>query len=174
MRRGFLPTLFAGISTAALLAACGSSGSGSPVTGTGTNSTPAVASPSTDTSTSPSDRSAPGTITVSIGSAQFPATLADTATARAFAERLPLTLDMADVNGNEKAFELADALPADATIPGTVRRGDLMLYGSDTVVLFYESFDASYAYTRIGRLDAPDSLAGVLGAGDVTVSFAQQ
>ncbi len=33
-------------------------------------------------------------------------------------------------------------------------------------------FDTSYAYSRIGRLDAPHGLADVLGAGDVTVTFA--
>ena len=48
-----------------------------------------------------------------------------------------------------------------------------MLYGSSTIVLFYESFDTSYAYSRIGRLDAPDRLAEMLGAGDVTVTFAK-
>lgn len=189
MRRTRLSILFAGISTAAVLAACGSSGSGSPTPSPGTDSSAAVSSPLTDPTTSPSDPSAPsgtgpgseatsetvaqqGAITVSIGTGQFSATLADTETARAFADRLPLTLDMADVNGNEKAFELADALPADAANPGTIASGDLMLYGSDTIVLFYESFDTSYAYTRIGRLDAPDGLAEVLGAGDVTVTFA--
>ena len=80
MRRRCSQTLFAAISTAALLAACSSSESGSPVTGALVQQ---------------------AGITVSIGSAQFSATLADTATARAFAERLPLRLDMADVNGNE-------------------------------------------------------------------------
>ena len=63
-------------------------------------------------------------------------------------------------------------MATDATNPGAISSGDLMLYGSDTLVLFYESFDTSYAYTRIGRLDAPDGLAEVLGAGNVTVAFA--
>jgi hypothetical protein len=119
------------------------------------------------------DPAAPrGTITVTVGTAEFVATLADTPTARAFAERLPLTLDMRDVNNNEKAFELAETLPGVAANPGTINNGDLMLYGSSTIVLFYESFDTSYAYSRIGRLDNPDGLAKVLGAGDVTVTFA--
>jgi hypothetical protein len=184
MTRGRSALWFAGISTAALLTACGSTGAGSPAA----SSTPAVSPPSTDPATPPADPSTPtgasrsggataepvaahDVITVSIGTAEFSATLADTATARAFDERLPLTLDMADVNSNEKAFELAKALPADATNPGKIHSGDLMLYGAETIVLFYESFDTSYTYTRIGRLDAPDGLAEVLGAGDVTVTF---
>ena len=79
---------------------------------------------------------------------------------------------MTDVNSNEKAFDLNEALPGDAQNPGTIHSGDLMLYGSNTVVLFYESFDTTYAYTRIGRLNVPDGLSEVLGAGDVTVRFA--
>ena len=46
---------------------------------------------------------AQGVITVTIGTAEFSATLADTETARAFADRLPLTVNMRDVNSNEKA-----------------------------------------------------------------------
>jgi|SRR6478752_2811882 hypothetical protein len=186
MTRKEFSILLAGISTAALLAACGSSGSNSPATNPAANSSPTATPRSTDAIT-PSDRSTPSgtappgevtpvapqnTITVSIGTAQFSATLADTDTARAFADRLPLTLDMTDVNSNEKAFDLAEALPGAAQNPEIVHIGDLMLYGSNTIVLFYESFDTSYAYARIGRLDAPDMLADVLGAADVTVTFA--
>lgn len=57
--------------------------------------------------------------------------------ARAFAAQLPLTLDMADLNGNEKHVELPKALPVSASRPGAIRQGDLMLYGSTTLVVFY-------------------------------------
>jgi hypothetical protein len=188
MKRRQVSIVLAGISTAALLTACGASGSRSPVTSPVADSLPTVSPRSTDAMT-PSDRStassvvaaseaaaeiiAPqGFLAVSIGSAEFSATLADTDTARAFADRLPLTLDMSDVNSNEKAFELAESLPDEPERPGKVSSGDLMLYGPNTIVLFYESFDTTYAYTRIGRLDAPDGVAEALGAGDVTVTFA--
>jgi hypothetical protein len=187
-RRKFA-TLLTGIWTVVLLAACGSSESTSPATDSVADSGPAVSPPAVDATTFTqdwprhsevdsagelvADPVAPrGAITVTVGTAEFFATLADTPTARAFAERLPLTLDMRDVNNNEKAFELAETLPGVAANPGTVNKGDLMLYGSSTIVLFYESFDTSYAYSRIGRLDNPDGLAKVLGAGDVTVTFA--
>src|SRR5687768_14205731 len=39
---------------------------------------------------------------MTIGERRFSVTLADTGAARAFATRLPLTLDMAELNGNEK------------------------------------------------------------------------
>src|SRR5688572_1801062 len=48
---------------------------------------------------------------ITVGSTVFSAMLADSTTARAFAAILPLTLDMKDVNANEKFYELPSSLP---------------------------------------------------------------
>ena len=58
---------------------------------------------------------------MTVGERRFAITLADTEAARALAARLPLTLDMEELNGNEKKKELPQALPASASRPGTVR-----------------------------------------------------
>lgn len=108
---------------------------------------------------------------ITIGSRTFTATLADNETAAAFRERLPLTLDMHDVNKNEKAYDLPSRLPSDDANPRTIRTGDLMLWSARTVVVFYKSFSTSYSYTRLGRIDDPAGLTEALGAGDVTVKF---
>jgi hypothetical protein len=110
---------------------------------------------------------------MTVGERRFPITLADNAAARAFAALLPLTLDMSDLNGNEKHVELPKALPTSASRPGTIRNGDLMLYGSDTLVVFYLTFNSSYSYTRLGRVDDPADLPQVLGPGRVRVVFAR-
>ena len=47
-----------------------------------------------------------------------------------------------------------------------------MLYGSNCLVLFYESFPTSYRYTPVGRVDDPSGLADVVGHGNVQVTFA--
>ena len=108
---------------------------------------------------------------MTVGEQRFAITLADTEAARAFSARLPLTLDMTELNGNEKKFDLPTPLPANASRPGTIRNGDLMLYGSNTVVLFYLTFDSSYSYTRLGRVDDPAGLAQALGRGNARVEF---
>jgi hypothetical protein len=66
---------------------------------------------------------------MTVGERRFAITLTNNAAARAFAAQLPLTLDMSELNGNEKHGELPRALPAKASRPGTIRNGDLMLYG---------------------------------------------
>lgn len=109
---------------------------------------------------------------MTIGTRRFAITLTDSPAARAFAAQLPLTLHMADLNGNEKHAQLSKALPTNETRPGTIRNGDLMLYGSTTLVLFYLTFDSSYEYTRLGRVNDPDGLAEALGARDARVTFA--
>ena len=110
-------------------------------------------------------------ISIEINGQTFSATLADNDTARAFAARLPMTLDMRELNGNEKYFYLDEPLPAAAQRVGQIRAGDLMLFGSDCVVLFYENFATSYTYTPIGRIDDPAGLADALGRGSAEVAF---
>ena len=110
-------------------------------------------------------------INVVIGSKTFTATLADSETGEAFAALLPLSVTMNELNGNEKYHYLSSSLPTDSYQPGTIHAGDLMLYGNNCVVLFYETFNTSYSYTRIGAIDNPSGLAAALGSGDVSVRF---
>ncbi len=91
--------------------------------------------------------------------------------ARALGALLPLSLDMAELNGNEKHARLPRALPANASRIGTIRAGDVLLYGDDTLVVFYEDLSSSYRYTRIGRVQQPGGLAQALGPVQARVRF---
>jgi hypothetical protein len=110
---------------------------------------------------------------MTVGERRFAITLTDNAAARALLAQLPLTLDMSELNGNEKHADLQQPLPADASRPGTIRNGDLMLYGTNTLVVFYVSFDSSYAYTRLGRVDDPADLPEALGRRGARVRFSR-
>lgn len=113
-------------------------------------------------------------LVISVGGRDFTAVLEENASACALAERLPLTVTMDELNGNEKYHNLPESLPTDPERPGAIQAGDLMLYGSDCLVLFYESFASSYSYTRLGRITDPAGLAEAVGRGNVEVTFRMQ
>lgn len=110
-------------------------------------------------------------IEITVQDRTFSAALYENETAEKFVEMLPLTLDMSELNGNEKYFYLSGVLPTNSKCPNKINSGDIMLYGSSCLVLFYDSFSTSYSYTPIGHIDDTDGLAKTLGKGGVTVTF---
>jgi hypothetical protein len=78
---------------------------------------------------------------------------------------------MKDLNSNEKFFDLSSNLTANASNPRTINAGDLMLWGSNTLVLFYKTFNTSYSYTRLGKIENLSGLWQALGSASVTVIF---
>jgi hypothetical protein len=111
------------------------------------------------------------TLIINIADKEFTATLFDNPTATAFKAMLPLTINMTELNGNEKYFRLSKNLPTNESNPETIGSGDLMLYGSNTFVLFYESFSTSYSYTKLSKISNTRGLCSALGKGNVTVSI---
>lgn len=106
-----------------------------------------------------------------IGTAKFTATLQDNAIVKAFKALLPITITMNELNRNEKYYDLPNSLPTAASNSGTIHSGDIMLYGSKTLVLFYKTFSTSYSYTKIGSIDDPSKLEEAIGSSNVTVTF---
>jgi hypothetical protein len=117
--------------------------------------------------------SAMTSVRVQIGEKVFSARLEDNETARAFAAMLPLKLEMRDLNDNEKVTELPKRLPGELTNPGTIREGDLMIWSSRSLVLFYKTFPTSYSYFRVGRIEDTEGLVEAVGSGPVTVAFSK-
>ena len=90
---------------------------------------------------------------LTINGKSFKATLENNDTVTALKELLPITLDMSELNGNEKYYYLDTTLPSAPEKVEHISEGDIMLYGDSCLVVFYESFDTSYTYTKIGHID---------------------
>ena len=112
-------------------------------------------------------------INLTINGNSFTATLDDNETTRELINRLPLELNMSELNGNEKYYYFDDSLPTNSYRPGSINTGDIMLYGSDCLVIFYEDFNTPYSYTRLGKIDNVDNLKDVLGNGNVNVMISK-
>ena len=78
---------------------------------------------------------------------------------------LPLTVTMNELNGNEKYVNLDESLPTSSYYPKHIEKGDVMLFGDNCLVIFYESFDTTYPYTKIGHISNLDNL----GNGNIQV-----
>lgn len=118
-----------------------------------------------------SDTNMKQTIQIKVGTEKFTATLLDNKTTASFVAMLPLTIKMKELNNNEKYGQLTSDLPTQTEDIGTIQEGDLLLWGSNTLVIFYKTFKTSYQYSKIGKIDDPKGLASALGSGNVTVSF---
>ena len=121
-----------------------------------------------------SKASAMNSIKIRIGDKLFTARLEDNETAAAFRARLPLTVQVRDLNDNEKVVQLPEKLPGKVANPGTIRIGDLMVWSSQSLVLFYKTFPTSYSYARLGRIEDTTGLVDAVGAGSVKVTFEAQ
>lgn len=76
---------------------------------------------------------------IKIGAKTFNATLFDNATADAFKAMLPLTIKMDELNSNEKKYDFSNDLPTDSFNSKTINNGDLMIWGSNTLVAFLQN-----------------------------------
>ena len=108
-------------------------------------------------------------INLSINGNSFTAMLYDNETTRELLNRFPLEVSMSELNGNEKYYYFDESLPTNSYKPGNISTGDIMLYGSDCLVIFYEDFDTPYSYTRPGKIDNVDNLKDALGKANVNV-----
>jgi hypothetical protein len=111
------------------------------------------------------------TMHLRVGDKRFIAKLVDNASSRALLAMLPMTITMIELNRNEKYYQMPNRLPTDSQDVQTIKAGDVMLYGSDTLVLFYKSFNTSYSYTKLGYMEDVSGLAQALGRGSVQVTF---
>ncbi|MGN0951363.1 MAG: cyclophilin-like fold protein [Mitsuokella sp.] len=110
-------------------------------------------------------------IKISVGRHIFYATLEHNDTAKALVEKLPLSVTMTELNGNEKYYRFSSPLPSADTNPGQIRTGEIMLFNGDYIVMFYKDFPTNYRYTKIGQIENTDGLPEALGSGNAAVTI---
>lgn len=104
---------------------------------------------------------------ININSKKLEIDLENNSTVSALVKMLPLNLSMSDLNSNEKYVYLDESLPTNTYSPKHIEAGDVMLFGDNCLVIFYESFDTSYSYSKIGHINNLPSLDD----GDISVKL---
>ena len=106
-------------------------------------------------------------VKVTINDKTYKLVLEDNSTAHEFINLLPKEFIMDELNGNEKYVYIDTSLETNSYNPKHIEKGDVMIFGDNCLVIFYESFDTSYSYTKIGHIDNLENL----GDGTITVKF---
>jgi hypothetical protein len=111
------------------------------------------------------------TMQMKIGNKEYSVFLQDNNTTKALQEILPMTVKMSEFNGNEKYYLLHNSLPSRPEHIGQIKSGDIMLFGDDSLVVFYKDFKTTYSYTRIGHIENAADLEQTLGRSSVIITF---
>ena len=92
---------------------------------------------------------------------------------KALCENEPLVIQMSMYGGFEQVGPIGQRLPSD-DVQTTTAAGDIVLYSSSQIVVFYGS--NSWAYTRLGHITDQDAsaMATLLGNGDVTITISME
>ena len=92
---------------------------------------------------------------------------------KALCENGPLVIQMSMYGGFEQVGPIGSRLPSD-DVQTTTSAGDIVLYSSNQIVVFYGS--NSWAYTRLGHITDRDAagMAALLGNGNVTITMSME
>ena len=112
-------------------------------------------------------------INITVNGKEFKAELYECAAADEILEMLPMTINMSELNSNEKYYWLSKNLTVNNQRVNYINEGDLMIYSSNCLVLFYDSFSTSYSYTPIGKITDTSGLKNAVGTGSATVTFSK-
>lgn len=111
-------------------------------------------------------------IKIKVNGKSFSVKLNNSKTATELYNKLPLTLKMTELNGNEKYHLFESSFSGKGKTYPTIKAGDLMIYEKNYLVLFYDDIKNSpYEYVKIGTLTNASGLKNALGIGNVTIKF---
>lgn len=111
------------------------------------------------------------TMNLIINNNKYTVNLEDNNTVKELLKLLPLEIEMNDLNSNEKYYYLDSELQINSEKVNSIKTGDIMLYGNNCLVIFYDDFNTSYSYTRIGKIVDTTNLKDDLGNNNIKVSI---
>lgn len=112
-----------------------------------------------------------GEASLRVGGKAYALQWADTKAATELRQQLPLAKTFTELHGNEKYYKLSQRLTAADEDVREIHKGDVMLFDGQYVVVFYQDFQTTYRYTRLGHVEAADDLDVALGAGNVFLTL---
>lgn len=134
-------------------------------------SQPTMQEPDTKTQTNEDDEIMNKTLFLKIGNTEVNVDWLDNDSVSALKKlaKDSLIIEMHMYGGFEQVGSLESAITsADKKI--TTSPGDIVLYSSDQIVIFYDS--NTWAYTKLGHINlSKNELADLLGNGDVTITI---
>ena len=152
------------------LVACGKSNNSSLQPTTDEPST-TITTPSDDNSTTKEDETANMKLTLKIDGIEVDVIWADNDSVKALKNLAKdgLTINMSKYGGFEQVGSIGSTLPSTDTRI-TTNPGDIVLYSSNQIVLFYDS--NTWSYTKLGHINLSKSeLTDLLGDEDVVITL---
>lgn len=110
-------------------------------------------------------------VNILINGNNYTAIFEDNITTRELISILPFEINMNELNGNEKYYYFSTNFQVEPKRVNKINAGDIMMFGNNCLVIFYESFNTGYSYTRIGHISNTQNLKEDLGTGSVIVKF---
>jgi len=153
-----------------LLTSCGKSTNSSTPSNTDEPST-TITTPSDDNSTTKEDAIETMKLTLKINDLEVDVIWADNDSVKALKNLAKdgLTINMSKYGGFEQVGSIGSTLPSSDTRI-TTNPGDIVLYSSNQIVLFYDS--NTWSYTKLGHINLSKSeLTDLLGDEDVVIKL---
>lgn len=93
-----------------------------------------------------------GQLVLQLENEKVPIIVSNTKIVKNMSGYMPFDVTFDELNGNEIYAELPFAIEASPEKVKEVKAGDVMLFGSSILVIFYETHKTDYQYTKIGKV----------------------
>ena len=108
---------------------------------------------------------------IKIKDKEYQIELESSETANQIKSKLPFTIPMNNLNGNEVYYYFDESFKTNQQSVGTINQGDIYLYQDKCLVLFYKTFTTTNTYTKIGKVINPEGLDTLIGSDNVEVMW---